>query len=580
MKTIIASVRPLPLLPLLPLIPLIPLLSAVLLTAAPAAFASETHEVHGMDGTHGANGTSSPSSSSSSSSQAFASDNPGQGKEGKEGKEEKEENDAASVSHEDSRAFVGSLTKRVEEAVKTGNLSVLVKNENEGKEGKNVDHVDAVDDVDSGSGSGTTSSSPDSGKKNAKNDAADVETVKNVEKIPSIPARYLRPDAVDADKTDRAERTKALAALKQQADAVDASNASNASNAAARVKSDVKSGEKSGAASKNDRRSNSYPYLTPREFSKVSINLGRVIAMKPGDNVFIPISREHPNRLLTPFSNPQIISTTLKGGNGGKKDNSKAAKSGESGESSHISSSAGCGEVCVRNGVIYVTTDSTSAVTAFITETGHEEIAFSVTMVPQAIPPREVRFTLPDEVVEEMRSRRNKARVGAGAGAGAGRLGNHSMTMTRAQAWEVSHPYVETLKNAMRSVALGQVPDGYTLRNVRSAGKGGKAGTNSSNSSNYLPRCTHPGLSIDFTNGQVMEGFNLDIYAGVITNISDRPVEFRNQNCGSWRNAAVTSWPLTLLKPGQKTEIYIAVKREEEVPPDTVRQPLIEREFN
>ena len=77
-----------------------------------------------------------------------------------------------------------------------------------------------------------------------------------------------------------------------------------------------------------------------------------------------------------------------------------------------------------------------------------------------------------------------------------------------------------------------------------------------------------------------MEGYNLNIYAGVITNTADTPVEFRNQNCGSWKNAAVTSWPLTLLRPGQQTEIYIAVKHEDEVAPETVRKPLINREFN
>ena len=35
-----------------------------------------------------------------------------------------------------------------------------------------------------------------------------------------------------------------------------------------------------------------------------------------------------------------------------------------------------------------ITTDTTAPVTAFITEKGHEDIAFSVTMMPQAMPPR------------------------------------------------------------------------------------------------------------------------------------------------------------------------------------------------
>lgn len=259
-------------------------------------------------------------------------------------------------------------------------------------------------------------------------------------------------------------------------------------------------------------------------YDQVKINTRRVINISPGENVFIPISREHPNRLLTPFQNPQVVSTTLQGG-----------KKGE------------CGEVCVRDGVIYITTDNPNAVTAFITEKGHEDIAFSVTMVPQAVPPREVRFELPASVVEQLRWERGKSRQGA-------------------EAWETSQPYVETLKQAMRAVALGQVPDGYTLRKTRS--------------SDRLPKCNHPGLDISFVNGQVLEGYNLNLFVGVISNVSDRPVEFRNQRCGSWRNAAITSWPLTVLRPNQQTEIYIAVKRDEDIPAESIRKPLIKREYN
>lgn len=354
---------------------------------------------------------------------------------------------------------VGEATKKVVEALETGDMSGLVPE-------KGTDSTSLT-------GNNLPKAAPSSAK------SAD-----NAQ-YPKVPARYLRPEAKPA------EQKAATANLKKAVEAT---------------------------TPKAEERP---------QYNKVSINTGKVIALKPGDNVFIPISSEHPNRLLTPFTNPQVISTTLSAGK--RKDE--------------------CGEVCVRDGVIYITTDNPSAVTAFITEKGHEDIAFSVTMVPQAIPPREVRFTLPADVTEQLR--RDKGRTGG---------------MKRAQIWETSQPYVETLKQSMRAVALGQVPDGYTLRNVRPTDR--------------VPTCRHPGLNIDFTRGQVMEGYNLNIYAGVITNTADTPVEFRNQNCGSWKNAAVTSWPLTLLRPGQQTEIYIAVKHEDEVAPETVRKPLINREFN
>lgn len=176
----------------------------------------------------------------------------------------------------------------------------------------------------------------------------------------------------------------------------------------------------------------------------LTLNKANQIAIKPGENVFIPISREHPNRLLTPFKNPQVISSSLSGSN----------RAGE------------CGELCVRSGVIYVTTDAQGAVTTFITEKGHEEIAFSVTMIPQAIPPREVRFTLPEAVMEEIST-----------------FAPNDASLSRAEKWEKTQPYVDGIRDAMRSIALGQVPNGYVMRKRSSKDK--------------MPACKQSGLAFD-----------------------------------------------------------------------------------
>ena len=258
--------------------------------------------------------------------------------------------------------------------------------------------------------------------------------------------------------------------------------------------------------------------------STVTLNSSDVIAMKPGKNVYIPISRDHPNRLITPFSHPQVISTSL--------------KSGKKGE---------CGEVCIRDGIIYITTGSTQAVTAFITQKDNEEVAFSVTMLPRAMPPREIKFTLPQAVVDKVNAKRG------------------SRTLSTAEGWEQGQPYVDALRGALRQVALQEIPPGYSLRATKEI--------------DPIPACKHPGLSIDFSQGQVMEGFNLDIYVGVAENVSATPVEFIEQTCGGWRIAAVTSWPLKILKPGQKTEVYVITKKDEEIPSDTLRKPLITREY-
>lgn len=258
---------------------------------------------------------------------------------------------------------------------------------------------------------------------------------------------------------------------------------------------------------------------------KVRINRNNEIELRPGDNVFIPISKMHPNRLLTPFKNPQVVSSTLAGG----------TKDGE------------CGELCVRNGVIYITTDANGPVTTFVTDRTNESVAFSVTMIPQNIPPRQVTFTFPESVMEELAMNVEKGE-------------------TVARQWEESQPYIETLKSAMRSIALGQVPQGYNMRKTLHK--------------DQVPTCKQEGLAFRWMPGQVLEGYNLNVFVGVIKNVSDRPVEFLEKNCGNWRSAAVTSWPLKVLRPGQQTEIYVATKRAEDVIPDQVRKPLIHREYN
>lgn len=309
------------------------------------------------------------------------------------------------------------------------------------------------------------------------------------ENIPSVPVRVLRPDAERTQKVDAF--TRAVPASEDQI------------RRAAELRTEAESAD--------------FGYR---------MNENHVIPMKPGENVFIPIAVNHPNRIVTPFRNPQVVSTTLTSG----------SKPGE------------CGEICVRDSVVYVSTDKTYPVTAFITEGGREDIALSVTMMPRQVPPREVKLTVPEEVMDSLRA------------------GSDVRGGGEAAAWETSQPYVDTIRTAFRTIALGNVPQGYTLRDVRSR--------------DPLPVCRHPGLEFDFANGQILEGHNLSVYVGVIRNVASTPVEFREQRCGGWRIAAVTSWPLKVLKPGQATEVYLAVKREDDKPALTVRKPLIPREYN
>lgn len=46
----------------------------------------------------------------------------------------------------------------------------------------------------------------------------------------------------------------------------------------------------------------------------MAVNNSTRLLMRPGVNQMIPIAMYHPNRIVTPFKHPQVISTTLSGG--------------------------------------------------------------------------------------------------------------------------------------------------------------------------------------------------------------------------------------------------------------------------
>lgn len=262
----------------------------------------------------------------------------------------------------------------------------------------------------------------------------------------------------------------------------------------------------------------------------LKINNNTKIAMTPGQNELIPIARYHTNRIVTPFRNPEVVSTSLTGGN---------AKDGN------------CGEVCVKGNAIYVSTNRTEPASMFITEQGSEERALSVTMIPRDVPPREVFL----EIV-----------AGAGTTNSVASAESLREAAEEAEMFEKSLPYVETIRTMMRDTALGKIPPGYTMGVVRGA--------------RNIPRCKQAGLKFDFINGQRLTGHNLDIYVGVAQNVSKKTLAFNEQSCGNWGAAAVAAWPLHVLNPGQKTEVYVVMKEASKIFDTPERPFLIRPQFN
>lgn len=214
------------------------------------------------------------------------------------------------------------------------------------------------------------------------------------------------------------------------------------------------------------------------------------ITMEPGVNEIIEVAVNHLNRIVTPYATPKITT------------------------SSAVTSK-------VRDNVIYIGTAQEAPVTLFITETGSEDQALSLTLIPRKIPPREIFLNL--------------------------KLDSKTITYTKeAEKWEQSQPYIVTLEEAFRTLALGQLPPGYSFEE---------------HPEGDIPACRQTGLKFDFQSGQTVTGHNLIIHIGVAANNSPHAVEFMESTCGDWDVAAVSAFPRNVLNPGEKTEIYVAMKR-------------------
>lgn len=231
------------------------------------------------------------------------------------------------------------------------------------------------------------------------------------------------------------------------------------------------------------------------------------LIMQSGVNQIVPIAVGHLNRLVTPFSNPVVLT------------GSPATYQ-------------------VEQNVVYIGTSVEEPVTVFINEKDDQVRSFSLTLVPQRIPPRELFLSFSD---------------------GFQMVGNY--TNRNAEKWETSQPYVDTIKSLFRHLALGEVPQGYSISGM---------------SPNVpTPNCQMPGLSFDFSRGQLLMGHSLSVVVGVAHNISGAPIEFKEAACGNWDVAAVAAWPHNMLNPNEKTEVYIARKVQKSTGNVTKRPSLV-----
>ncbi|EGT5675171.1 TraK protein [Cronobacter dublinensis subsp. dublinensis] len=235
------------------------------------------------------------------------------------------------------------------------------------------------------------------------------------------------------------------------------------------------------------------------------------VIVEPGVNTLIPISLGQINRIVTPFERPTV---------------QKLQRNDV--------------KVTVEGNAIYAYTPNTSPVALYITEKGDESVAISLSLVPQKIAP--VQATL-------MLSRKLNNATSSYAGASPIMYGGSE---TKARKWEQKDNYVETIRNILRTIALGDLPPGYALGNL--------GGGVSIPNCNFSTGTVQDYIRYSFKGGQYISGSQFSVIVGVAQNTGSSTVTVDESLCTHPQMAARALWSRNTLEPGQKTEAYFVLR--------------------
>jgi conjugal transfer pilus assembly protein TraK len=176
----------------------------------------------------------------------------------------------------------------------------------------------------------------------------------------------------------------------------------------------------------------------------------------------------------------------------------------------------------VDGSAIYVATVSETPVTLFISDVSDPNQALSLTLAPRRIPPREIRLVLTDPLPSPTSPRTPTGPAGAAPDPVAG------------------------ITEAMRALAREEIPMGYGLR---PATRG--------------ETVTCAQLGLETRRGQVLEGGELWLVTALARNTTDAQLEIEERTCRAdvtGETVAVAAWPRVWLAPGERVELYVAVR--------------------
>jgi conjugal transfer pilus assembly protein TraK len=226
----------------------------------------------------------------------------------------------------------------------------------------------------------------------------------------------------------------------------------------------------------------------------------QTLQVKPGINELMPIAVGHLNRLVTPFDNPVVTTTSQ-------------------------------ATTRTKGKIVYVATPDETPVTLYITPGDNQDIALSLTLIPKRIPAREIHLSLDQETYKRLTQWQQQS------------------TTSSDKPVNQEQDYITTLKQLFRDLGLQKTPAGFSLRDP---------------SQTEQIHCHQDRIRIrtgQILEGQELKIF---VGVAHNTGVTPIEFDERACASIQDEVLAVAAWPKVVLGPGESTELYVAVRRADE----------------
>jgi len=221
------------------------------------------------------------------------------------------------------------------------------------------------------------------------------------------------------------------------------------------------------------------------------------LQVKPGINELMPIALGHLNRLVTPFDNPVVTTTSQ-------------------------------ATTRTQGKIVYVATADETPVTLYITPGDNQDIALSLTLIPKRIPAREIHLSLDKDTYQVLTKLQQQTTTASGKPA------------------DKEQDYITTLKKLFRDLGLQKTPAGFSLRDPSQA---------------ESIHCQQAQVQIRTGQVLEGQDLVILVGVARNTGLSPIEFDERACATSQDEVLAVAAWPNVVLGPKQATELYVVVRR-------------------